>query len=510
MTRRVNQIKAGVILSYVSMFLGYFIAILYSPIMLRLLGQKEYGLYNLVSSVVGYLGLFNFGFSSAYFRYFSKYRINNDYLSIEKLNGMFLLIFTFISLIALICGTILVKFTRNIFNSSLSIEEIGKAEILLSILVVHMAFSLLTTVFSTYITAQEEYVYQKIAQLVRLIFSPMVILPLLFLGYKSVGMVISTTIIGVLSEISNIAFCFSKLKMRFRFKGLDLRVFADLSVFSSFIFINMLVDQINWNVDKFIIGRFRGTIQVAIYGVATMLNGYYMSFSSAISHVFVPRVNRLIALNDNESVNRLFIMVGRIQFMVLSLLCSGFIFFGSSFIKLWAGEEYSSAYQILVVLMIPVTVPLIQNIGIEIQRAKNQHRFRSLIYLFISIFNILISIPLTQAYGGFGAAIGTAIAVFIGNGLIMNWYYYHRTKIDIPSFWKQISLLLPSLIIPILLGLYVLLYVRVESLMSFALFVVIYTFVFFASLFLFGMNRYEKDLLLSPSIKVTKMLFRVK
>ena len=40
----------------------------------------------------------------------------------------------------------------------------------------------------------------------------------------------------------------------------------EMTVFSSFIFINMVVDQINWNVDKFILGRFRGTVSVAVYG----------------------------------------------------------------------------------------------------------------------------------------------------------------------------------------------------------------------------------------------------
>ena len=48
----VNQLKAGVTLSYVSMGLGHVILIAYTPFMLRLLSQSEYGLYNLAASVV--------------------------------------------------------------------------------------------------------------------------------------------------------------------------------------------------------------------------------------------------------------------------------------------------------------------------------------------------------------------------------------------------------------------------------------------------------------------------
>ena len=68
---RINQLKAGVILSYISMFLGYAISIAYTPIMLRLLGQSEYGLYNLVSSVVSYSGLLSCGFGSGYVRFYA-------------------------------------------------------------------------------------------------------------------------------------------------------------------------------------------------------------------------------------------------------------------------------------------------------------------------------------------------------------------------------------------------------------------------------------------------------
>lgn len=101
----------------------------------------------------------------------------------------------------------------------------------------------------------------------------------------------------------------------------------EMTIFSSYIFINMIVDQINWNLDKFILGRYRGTVSVAIYGLAAQLNNYYTSLSSAISSVFIPRVNRMVAANnDNRELTILFTKVGRIQFILLALICTGFIF----------------------------------------------------------------------------------------------------------------------------------------------------------------------------------------
>ena len=52
-----NELKSGVILSYINLGLGTVIPFIYTPIMLRMLGQAEYGLFSLASSAVSYLSL---------------------------------------------------------------------------------------------------------------------------------------------------------------------------------------------------------------------------------------------------------------------------------------------------------------------------------------------------------------------------------------------------------------------------------------------------------------------
>lgn len=133
---KTNQIKTGVALSYISMVVGYIVSIIYTPIMIRLLGQSEYGLYNLVASVVAYLGILNFGFGSAYMRYYSRYKVQEGSDKITILNGMFLIIFSVIGLIGVVAGTILALNTELIFGSELTSTELSRAKILMFILVI--------------------------------------------------------------------------------------------------------------------------------------------------------------------------------------------------------------------------------------------------------------------------------------------------------------------------------------------------------------------------------------
>lgn len=503
----VNQRKAGALLSYISMFAGYVISLIYTPLMLRLLGQSEYGLYNLVASIVAYLGVLNFGFGSTYLRYYIRYKVQNDQENVSRLNGMFIIIFSCIGLIAVIVGTAAAFNAEAIFGSKLTVDELAKAKVLMQILTLNMAFTFPSSVFTSHITANERFIFQRIVQLVKLVSNPFLVIPALLLGYGSIGMALVMTFLNLGVEIASMVYCLKKLRMHFLFRKFDRKLMKQISVFSSYIFINMLIDQINWNVDKFILGRFHGTVSVAIYGLASQLNTYYISISTAITNVYVPYVHQVIASNnDSHDLINLFTRIGRLQFIILSLLASSVVFFGRAFFYLWAGPDYAGSFAIALLLILPVTIPLIQNIGIEIQRAKNMHQFRSRVYLLIALLNIVLTLWLAKPYGGAGAALGTAVSLIIGNGFAMNWYYHKKVGLDITYFWKQIAFLMPALLLPAAVGIAMNRFADLFHWRSLALFGAIYVIVFCLSMWFFGLNQYEKELVKKPIQKIINRL----
>ena len=99
-----NELKAGVILSYVNLLIGNLIPFFYTPVMLELLGQSEYGLYGIANSVMGYIGLLNFGIGSAIIRYLSLYRARGDREGEEGMAGLFLKLYGGIALLILLAG----------------------------------------------------------------------------------------------------------------------------------------------------------------------------------------------------------------------------------------------------------------------------------------------------------------------------------------------------------------------------------------------------------------------
>ena len=49
MVKEKNQLRIGVLLSYINLGISCIIPFVYTPIMLRILGQSEYGLYSLAN-----------------------------------------------------------------------------------------------------------------------------------------------------------------------------------------------------------------------------------------------------------------------------------------------------------------------------------------------------------------------------------------------------------------------------------------------------------------------------
>lgn len=502
---RINQRKAGVFFSYAGEIVKILVNLIYTPIMLRLLGQSEYGLYQLVYSVVSYLGLLSLGFGSSYLRFYSRYKAKKDDVGIARLNGMFMVIFLSISVICILCGSVMVENIRLIFGPGLTDTEYGTARVLMILLIFNLALTFPNSVFNCSITAHERFLFQKMLMLMQNLFSPFLTLPLLISGYGSIGMVSVTTLLTLAVLISNMFYCLKKIHIKFCFKGLRLSLLKEMWVFTFFIFLNQIIDQINWSVDKFLLGRIFGTTAVAIYGLGGQINSMYQQFSTSISNVFVPKVNRIVATSDNnDELTRLFTKVGRVQFIVLAIIFTGFIFFGQPFMYFWGGEEYSESYYIALWLILPVTVPLIQNLGIEIQRAKNKHKARSVVYLCVAIANVFISIPLIYIYGPTGAAMGTAISLVVGNIIFMNWYYYKHIGLDIWYFWKSIARFIPSLIIPCVVGVLIMEFVRINSLLTLGAWIILYVAVYCLSMYLLGMNKEEKQMIMGPMRKLIK------
>ena len=122
---QVNQVRAGAILSYVSMAVSTILSLVYAPIMKGQLGTSEYGVYGSVGPIIAYLLLLSMGLGSAYMRYYSQAKVAQDRRTMAKLNGMFLVTYTVLGLVLLVLGFTLAAHPQNVFGAKWTEEELA-------------------------------------------------------------------------------------------------------------------------------------------------------------------------------------------------------------------------------------------------------------------------------------------------------------------------------------------------------------------------------------------------
>ena len=490
-----NELKQGVVLSYINLGIGTIIPFIYTPIMLRILGQAEYGLFSLASSAVSYLSLLSFGFGSTIIRYISKYRAESDIESEEKVFGFFLVLYCALALLVLICGAVIAYNVKPLFNKGLTASELNKMKILIMIMTFNSALSFPLSVYSSMVVAHEKYIFRKLLDMVSTVLAPIANLVALYLGYASVGMATAATIIQFVILPLNVFYCYRIINIKPIFAKLPKNLIKEMLGFSLFIFIGTLVDMLFWATDKVILGMLAGSVAVAIYNVGSTFNTMVMNLSTSISGVFTPRVTGMVVKEaSKEELNSIFVRIGRIQFIIIALIVSGFTVFGQSFIKLWAGPGYSGAYWIAIMTMFPLCIPLIQNMGLTIVIAQNKHQFRSIVYLIIAVANVIMTYISVPYFGIYGAAACSCIAYIIGQGIIMNIYYYKVTGLDIPLFWRNIF---KMAIIPIIMTgacLFFNNFITINSWKIFLCGVVVFTLIYAILMYLFSFNQYERAL----------------
>lgn len=501
-----KEIKIGAILSYVIIVVNMLIGVLYTPILTAKLGQTEYGLYSLVTSVISYLTILDFGFGNAIIIYTTRYRNNNEKDKEQKLHGMFFIIYTIIGIIAGIIGAILWLNVDKLFGNTMTADELNKAKILMAILTFNLVVTFPLSIFSSIITSYEKFVFSKVLNLVRIILNPIVMLILLNFGIKSVGLVILVTVLNITTLILNYIYCKTKLKIKLKFGKIDFKLLKEIMAYSVWIFLNSIMDKINWSLDQFVLGIYSGSVAVAIYSVASQLNQMYVNFSTAISGVLLPKVTKME--NDNvsdEEFTDIFIKTGRIQYIVMTLIMSGFVLFGKEFINImWVGPEYAESYIIACILMIPSTIPLIQNVGLNILQAKNKYKFRVIVLMIFAVVNVCISIILSKKYGGVGAALGTAISTILGQVIFMNIFYQKKVGINIVKFWKNILAMSIPMIFAIILAIILKIIVPINSVIVLVAQIVLYTLIYCLIVYKFSINDYEKQLILKPINRIIR------
>lgn len=492
----VSQRKTGAILGYANIIVKNLVNLVYTPMLLAFVGQADYGVYQTSNSFVFSLTLLTFGFSEAYIRFYTQERAKGSEGDIRRLNGMYLMLYIAVCVVALALGLLFSANVGTFFSDSFTDNQVGLPGKLMVIMSFNVAVTLFSTVFDAYILAHEQFKFQQSRQMFTSLATPGVAFVLLNLGMGAVGVATAQLAVALTLLVLNARFAVLKLGMRFDVFHFDGSLFLSIAAFSAWIFGNQICELVNQSVPNMLLGALTSAVTVSVFAISIQVRSVFVSLSTVMSNVFVPMINRIVATSDdNTKLTRLMTRVGRYQMFLFCWVYCGFVLLGRFFIAKWAGEGFMDAYWLICAMALPLGIPLCQNTGIEIQRAKNKHKARSVVYLCMAGINVVFTWAMSPILGYWAPAIAYILSISLGNGLFMNWYYQKRIGLDMVFYWRRN---LPVLLVSACVLASCLLGSAFMPVTGWALFLcwgAVYTVLFMAAMWAFVLDADEKNML---------------
>ena len=488
-----NQRKIGIILSYLNIVLHAVLGFLYVPILLHYIGKNQYGLYQLIGSLIAYFSIMDFGLSAAVTRFYTKYKTLQDKCGMENILAISLYGYALVTVLCLVVGSICYFNLNRIFDDNMTAGELLEAQQLFLLLLFNIAVSLSTMVFRAVINAHEKFLFLKGMEIIQMVVQPILVVFILQKYPTATAVAVVQTFLNVVLNLSRLYYCFRYLHISIKFHYWSHELFADFKRLAASVFLISLIDQLFFKTNQIILGIVKGTEAVAVYSIASLIYMNYMSLSTAITGVYLPHITEMVAKKKPiQSFSALFIQIGRWQYYLLALVATGFIIFGRQFLLLWAGVGFSDAYLITILIILPFTIDLIQNIGIVILQAMNRYDMRAKVYFCVGFLNLALAVPLGIQFGGIGCAFATGISMLLGNGFVMNFLYARYIGLSIREFWCQIGRITVTVVFCLVTG-YILNELLIgSSKLLFILKIFLYTSVYGFFVYHFAMNPFEK------------------
>ena len=435
-----REIKIGILLTYLNIFLNMFFLFTLTPSIISVAGSEQYGIFSIGLSMLTYISMFDFGLSNAVIVLSSEQKGNN---ALKNLWGNVLTIYCVISLMIFIMTWTYGRDFFDLFADQFSEKQMAEFKIIVYAVIINFVVILPLNIYRAILSYHEEFTIIKSLSIFRTLSCFVISFPVLFLYEDVHGILIAICIINFLYMVLHLFYFRKKCdkKLVNFLPQFDLELITKIVKYSMYIFLVLLVDQLNWNYGQLLVGATLGPEQVGILSIAVMFASSLILVSTAISNLLLPNIAKSVSngASMHELVNRMTV-VGRVQSFVIFLVISMFSLAGRQIIDIWVGEKYAEVYLMTLIFFYALIVPLIQNTGLSVLQALNKFKFRALVALLIASLAVMVSGNIVTQSGTIGVVLVLSFSLILFNGVIMN-VYYSKIGLPISIFWQRNGLI---------------------------------------------------------------------
>jgi O-antigen/teichoic acid export membrane protein len=380
--------------------------LLAAPFLVHKLGLNQYGIWMLVSAILGSMGILSTGFGDATVRYVSAYRGQGNPAGIERTIRATLTINAFLGglfgLLVWVAAPFAVDhiFTIEYFFRTASIQAIRISAVILVVRSVESVFVSTLRAFERYGPPVRLNVFLRSIVVVSAVV-------LAAMGHGVVAIMCATLFWSALIVVLQAVAARRVAGPLNPFPTLQRKALAEVFAFGCFSWLQALAGVVFSYADRFLVAAMLGTAPVAIYVLCVQATQPIHGLASATFNFIFPHVSSRHEAGEVHGPRRVY-RLALLSCVGLSLtLAAPLVLFGRPLLTLWMGAEFArQAYVVLAPLAIAYTLMAVNVVPHYVLLAVGRVRLISGLNVGSGILLILLIATLIPTFELTGAAFG--------------------------------------------------------------------------------------------------------
>lgn len=492
-----KQLKYGTLLTYVSVCLGILTGLLYTPWMLRQIGEDDYALYSLATSIIS-IFMMDFGLGSAITKYVSKYRITQDEVGLSHFLGLVYKIYFIIDFILFIILTFIFLNLSGIYTA-FSKEQIQVFRKIFLVIGFYSLVSFPMIPFQNILQGYEKYIFLKGTDILKKIATVILMVLFLKMGYGVYALVVVNVGVGLFIQLWHYIYLKSNTSVKADLKYFNKKLSLEILGFSLWSTVILICQRLILNIEPSILGKFSTTKDITVFSFGVTIEGYIWTFTSAIGSLLIPYITRITYEDQSQQkLEDLMLHIGRLQGSIIGLILVEFFCFGEEFVHMWLGQGYSAVYYVALFISVPIIVSSTEVVASNKMIVDDKIQCEAYRYIASSLVSVVCSIYFCRSAGAIGAAAGAFLGYIAGDLIVANWNYKRVLRINLAVFFRRCYLpLLGIMLICISIGVILKQIITITSWIDFILNCSMIAIIYLAGIYVFYWKKKEKERLKS-------------
>jgi len=321
---------------------GIVIAFVVSPIFVRTLGNRDYGAWEVVSSIAGYLGVLDLGISPAIVCLVARASAQNDQNRMKKVLSSAIGALTFVGLVSMTIMLVLTNYSYQILNARQG--EIPYLKVLFVLMAANLLVQFPGTAFVAYLMGLIQYNFINVLRLITGIIQAMASCYLL-LTYPHKGLfylICSLTVFNYFQYIIiGLKVIASSSRGNIHYRHIDGRILKELTRFGLSSMILMAADRLQRACIPLVLAHTTGLSQIVFFVIPKGLIEYARGLALALSQPLMPYYGYLDGKGDLDQTREKWCDLSKwMQYISLGIAVS-VITLGENLLRIWMGAMYA-------------------------------------------------------------------------------------------------------------------------------------------------------------------------